>query len=334
MEPVRLGIVGVDSYADILIELLVRSDRFQLVAICDRRPEVLRRYDQPGCGWELFDDPREMILRSGLHVLVVWRDSDRDAFQTVAIEKGIWLVQRRGSENSLDAAGKLLRLGEKAGVGLLVWSPWLFVPSFESTTEWLTDQQTHSVSVRFAASDRSLDWPERDRPLTALTYPSIFCIQKWLGLPESVFCREQIRATQDADNPIDYHCSLDLAYPHSLASVSASLNSGPDRYDVAIHTAGGMLELRLDQARWFDSRGSLITSSEAYPIDQAHRMSYERALNALWQSYQEHQRSPAFELKRHLGVMAILEAAALSARTGAPEQLSKVAELSEIIPIG
>ena len=66
----------------------------------------------------------------------------------------------------------------------------------------------------------------------------------------------------------------------------------------------------------------------------ARRIAYERNLDAIWQAYQEQQRSTAFDLRRHIGVMAILEAAALSARTGQAEQLAKVAELAEIVALG
>lgn len=335
MEAIDVAIVGLDRYADLLIELLDGSERFNLAAVCDPRSEMLRKCEQGGVTWQLFDDPREMIMRAKVQVLIVWHGwGVAETYQEAAADKGTWLVQRITGNSSLGSSGKMLRKADKAGIGIFVWSPWMFVPSFESATEWLEDQQIRAVLARFVASDKNIDWPSLDHPLPALTYPSLFMIQRWLGLPESVFCRELIRSGQESETPIQYHSSVNLIYRHSLASVSASLNSGPDRHQVFIHGSEGTVEVGTDRARWYNTKGRLITSGERYSAERARRIGYERNLAAIWQAYQEQQRSTPFELKRHIGVMGMVEAAALSARTGHPEQLAKIPELSDIIAIG
>jgi len=335
MDACRVGIVGVDRFTALLVELLCppNADRFKLAAICDGRGDVLRRYEIDGRTWQLYDDPREMILRSGIQMLVTWSGEGLEDTLEVAIDKGVWVVMRSPAKLTAGFAGRVLRRAHKQGVGAFVWCPWMFVPSFESANEWLFGQQVRSMFARFDASDETLDRPSLDDPLIAVAYPIAFLAQNWLGLPERVFCHQQVHAPGDSNMPIQYHCSLNLIYSQAVVSIAGALNSGPDRWEVTLHGSNGTIELAMPQANWYDARGNLRASSENYTTDQVKRIGYERNLSAVWQVYQQRQRSAAFELKRHIATTAILEAAALSARTGGAEQLVKVAELSEIVSL-
>jgi len=316
------------------MDVLSRSDRFQVAAISDPRAEVLRRYEGENASWQLFDDPREMILRSDLQMLMVWRGDGHEDSLLLALDKGVWMALRAAGEMSTDFSTKLLRQARKQHVGAFLWMPWTFVPSFQSVTESLGDRQVRLVLARVAASDETLDWPTLAHPLVAVAYPSIVLVQRCMGLPERVFCRETVDPGQDSNRPVCYGCTLSLIYPQAVASVFASLNAGPDRCEFSIQTSDGTVEAGLPQTHWYDCRGTLVAGTENYTTDQARRIGYERNLNALWQAYQERQGATEFDLRRHIGVMAVLEAAALSARTGDPEQLAKVAELSEIVALG
>lgn len=325
MEAVSVAIVGVDRYTDLLIKLLCGSDRFRLSAICESRRDVLRQQEQQGRTCQLFDDPRELILRSGAQLLIVWRGSGHEEFLKLAVDQGLWLLLRTAGEAPLGFSNRLIHRADEGSVGVFAWSPWLFVPSFESVADWLTEQEIRSILVRFSVCDRNLDWPSLDNPLRALMYPSVLLAQWWRGLPESVFCQEVLRSEQTSATPIQYHCMLNMRYDGAVAMVSASLNAGPDRHAVWVHGSGGTIEAEWTGARWYDVSGQLISSSAEYTREEAHEKAYERCLEAVWQAYQERQRNAPFDLRRRLGVMAVLDAAALSVRTGYPEELVKVA---------
>ncbi|NLX07470.1 MAG: hypothetical protein GXY33_20200 [Phycisphaerae bacterium] len=328
----RLGILGADRYTDLLVDVLSRNDRFELAAICDPRAECIARLENR-LPFELYDDPREMIMRSGAQILLVWSGEDHWAAVESALEREIWVCLRTVDQAPSGPAGKLLRQARKQNVGVFVWAPWLFVPSFESIGDYLADQQIGAITSRFSASDETLDWPGLENPLVALTYPSLFLTQGWLGLPERVYCRQMTCPSQESATPIRYHCGLFLAYRQALVQLAGSLNAGPDRWEFVLQGSGGAIEAALPQAHWYDGQGKLLAGSEHYTTDLVRRIGYERMLNALWQAYQERQRSTAFELGRHIGVMAVLEAAALSAKTGDPETPAKVAELNELMTL-
>jgi len=333
MEPLRIAIVGVDRYTDVLVDLIGRDERSLLTAICDRRSDVLRRYEREGSTWELFDDPREMILRTRPQVLIAWLAGAQEQYPQLAVDNGVWVVLRTAAEGPAASAAKLMRQARKSGVGAFIWSPWTFIPSVESASEWLVDQQIRSITVRSAVSDKNLDWPGLDNPLAALVYPTVFLAHRWAGLPEKVFCHQLLRSAQDAQTPVQFHCTLSMIYQSTLVDVSAALNAGPDRYQVCIQGSQGTIEFNINRADWYDTGGKLISSSETYSGHEAHRIGYERNLSAIWQAYRQQQRSTEFELNRHIAVMATLEASALSVRTGHPEQIAKVAELSDVISL-
>ncbi len=328
MEASRLGIVGADRQTDLLVELLKENDRFLLAAMSNSQAY------QPNDGsrtWDMFDDPREMILRGDLDMLMVWRGNSYGKFIELALDKGIWPVLRTAADGTTDSAGQLLRHCRKCNVGAFIWTPWTFIPSIETVGEYLTDEHACSIIARFAASDQTIDWPGLDNPLAALTYPSIFMIQRWMGMPDRVFCHETLMPPRGRETPIRYHCAMTLIYRKSTAAISASLNAGPDRCEFTIEGSGGTIEAAIPQTHWYDCKGKLVAGSENYTTDQAKRIGYERNLNALWQAHQERQQNADFELTRHIAVSAVLEAAALSAKTGNPEDPAKITDVEEIL---
>ena len=177
-----------------------------------------------------------------------------------------------------------------------------------------------------------MELPAEDTLLSAGMYPFIFLSQRWLGLPEQVYCRQLQRSTLNgsAESMFQYFGLANLIYPHSLGVVTVGINAGPIEEEILV--AGNLNQIRLDpaQAHLFDCSGRHIESSHHYEPEEARRIAYTRIFEQLWQSFIEKRRSNDIELKRHLGVLAILEAAALSSRTGHPEQLVKIVELNNI----
>lgn len=330
MNRCRIAIVGIDRSTPLLIEQLVRNDRFQWVAISDLRREKLRDYETHPASPALYTDAREMLHRSAVDVLLIWHDTDTPQLTDVAIDRDIWTVIRPAGHVSAEYTVKLLRKAQKRNVGVFAWAPWLLVPSFESAIEWLAGQTVSAASVRFDTSADSLDAPPSDRTLISLTYPSLSLIQSWMGLPTSVYCRELHLPPTSLNSPERYHGAIHLHYPQGLATLTVSLNAGPDRYELAIQSTHGTIETAPPLAQWYDRSGKLLACGENYTSDQARRLGYERFLGAIWQAWQARQRSTPFELRRHLPVRLTLEIAALSSRTGEPEKLTKLPETAEL----
>jgi hypothetical protein len=201
--------------------------------------------------------------------------------------------------------------------------------------DWLSGQQIHSFSCRLFNNFTQLELPAEDTLLSASMYPYIFLSQRWLGLPEQVYCRQIHRSTlsTSTENMFQYFGLANLIYPNSLGVVTVGINAGPIEEEILV--SGNVNQIRLDptQSRLFDCSGKHIESSHLYELDEARRIAYTRIFEQIWQSFIEKRRSNDIELKRHLGVLAILEAAALSSRTGHPEQVDKIVELNNILEL-
>jgi hypothetical protein len=332
MDTVKIAIVGVDRYTDQLLACLRKSDRLCLSGVCETQPALLSHCRNTYEDIPFFDDPREMILREKPNVVLLWRDCCENNFLDAVIGEGVWLVLRSPITGGLSTATRLIKQAEKNNVGVFVWTPWLFMPCYESAHDWLTDQQIRSFLCRSFNNLPRLEMPVEDALLPACMYPYFFLAHRWLGLPEQVYCRELSVSISNgsAENSLQYFGLTNLLYPQAIGTISAGVNAGPFEDEVIVTGNTHQIHVLPEQAKLFDCDGKPIESSQLYEPDQIRQIAYVRLFEQIWQSYVEQRRSNDIELKRHLGTLAILEAAALSARTGHPEQLNRIVELNNI----
>jgi hypothetical protein len=330
MEPIRLAIVGIDRQTDQLLTCLIKSDRLKLCAICETQPPLLNKYREKYSEIQFFDDPREMVLREKPNILLLWRDSCGNDFANSIIEKGCWLILRPPIQGGLSAAMRTIKLAEKNKVGVFVWTPWLFLPCFESMQDWLTGQQIRSFWCNSINTLTDLELPAEETLLAAGMYPYLFLAQRWLGIPEQVFCRQLFRPAQSKESFIQFFGLANLVYPQALGMVTIGINAGPAEEEILLTSNAGQVRAEPTKAHLFDCSGNLVAASHQYELAEARQIAITRHFDRIWQSVIEQQRSTEFELKRHLGVLAILEAAALSAKTGHPEQLAKIIDLNTL----
>ncbi len=328
MEPIRIAIVGIDRQTDQLLTCLVKSDRLKLCAICETQPPLLNQYRDRYPDIQFLDDPREMVLRNKPNIVLLWRDCCGNEFVNFIIEKGCWLILRPPIMGGLASALRTIKLAEKDKVGVFVWTPWLFLPCLESIQDWLSGQQIRSFRYDSISPWIDLELPAEDTLLAAGMYSSLFLAQRWLGLPEQVYCRQLLRPAQTKENTLQFFSLADLIYPQSLGMVTLAINAGPPEEKITVTSNGGQVRAEPTEAHFFDCAGNLVASSHKYELSEARQIANTRHFDRIWQSVIEQQRSTEFELKRHLGVLAILETATLSAKTGHPEQVAKIVDLN------
>ncbi|MFA5864631.1 MAG: hypothetical protein WC975_08070 [Phycisphaerae bacterium] len=330
MEPVHLAIVGVDRYTEQILTCLEKSDRVKLCAVCDTHPPLLNMYREKYPEIHFYDDPREMVLREKPGILLLWRDCCKNEFLDSVIEKGCCPVLRSPTIGGLGGAMRLIRQAEKNNSAIFVWTPWLFFPGYQCVQDWIGDAHIRSINCRSATSLADLELPAENNLLSAGMYSALFLTHKWLTLPSQVYCREIFSSAQSTEKAIQYFAQANLVYSHALASITVAVNAGPPEDEIFLTANTGQVRLEPTQSKFFDCSGNPIAGSQKYELTEARQIAYNRHFEHIWQSIIEHQKSTDFELKRHLGVLAILEAAALSARTGHPEQLAKIINFHNI----
>ncbi len=335
MEPVKLCIVGIDKYIDTLIELLHKSDRMDVVGICSTKLDLTEEYSARYCDIAFFNDPREMFLAQNPNLLFFWEGGFKRDFIQFAMEKGSFVVLRPPLKGTIKYYLDLIKLAEKYRVGIYVWSPWYLIPAYESVGDWLEEKQIRAIWFRTQRSftESELRLTEASELISASVYPNMYLLQRWLGLPIYVYCREHYFSADSADQVIQFFSEIFLGYRNASASILASINAGPIEEKVLISTMEYQIHASINDAKLYNSSGKLVEESKHYDTPTAHKISYRRYLDNLWQCFIEKRRITDFHLRNHIGTLLALEAAQVSARTNQPEQVSKVAEVNEVLSL-
>ncbi len=329
MEPVKLSIVGIDRYTDLLFDILLESDRLKLVSLCAFQSDVIERYREQFSdkGIEFHTDPREMLLRNKPDIVLLWQDFCGMEFSRFVLEQKSWLVLRPPIKGDISQANNLVKLAEKFNVGVYVWSPWLAYPGIECVSDWIADEPIHFLSARGQYAFAQMELPASQELISAM-YPQIFLAQQWLGLAQQIYCHHRYSPGNSAEASFQFFGLINMIYPHSSAILTLSVNTGPIEEHYIISTQSRQLQIRPQQARLYDVTGAIIEETRPLNYTQARRIAYSKHFSQLWQSFMEQRRVSEFELKSQLSVFIAIEAAKLSAKTGEPESLVKVAELT------
>ncbi len=330
MEPITLSIVGVDRYTDLLIEILRNSDRMKLASVCGQEASFSERYKQEYPEIGFYNDPREMLLRDKPDIILLWKDFCGREFIKSVVKAGKWCILRPPLSGGLSFVNEMIAYSAKNNVGLYIWSPWLSIPSYQCANDWCMEKQIRSCYARVQNSLIDMELPAKDELMSAIMYPHILLIQKWMGLPQQVYCQQRYFPGHSPEDRIQFFGLIDCIYQKSSAILTACLNAGPLEEEIIISSQDSQIQANLNQAKLFSCQGKLLDESRLYPRNEARKAAYQSHFERIWQCYMEEQTSTDFELKSHLGIMIILEAAKLSSKTGQPEDLSKIAELNEI----
>jgi hypothetical protein len=324
MQPVKLAIVGIDHVTDLILASLNRTDRITLCAICETQPALLNKYRESKTNVLFFDDPREMILRTKPDVVLYWRECAGDNFIESMIDENFWLIVRPPLSGGLELALNRIKRAEKQKTGLFVWTPWMFIPGYETIQDWLGDGQIRGFISRSVSSIQQMELPSHDALLPASVYGHLFLAQRWMGLPQKIYCRQILGSGSSSDNLFQYVAVLNLIYEQSLASFNVAVNAGPDEEEIIVIGNSGQIRSGLIESHLFDCDGNTISNSHRYEVTEARLIAYTRQFEAIWQLFLEKRRSSDFDLNKHLGVIAILEVSSIASRTGHAEQLAKI----------
>jgi len=327
MEPVKLSIIGVDRYTELLFDILIKSDRLNLISLCAAEADVIEKYSEQFDEIEFYTDPREMLLRTKPDIVLLWRDFCGSEFSQFVLEQNCWLVLRPPIKGDIAHTNNLIKSAEKNNVGLYVWTPWLSYPGIECVSDWITDTPVRFLFTRAQYAFSQMELPAQQELIPAM-YPHIFLVHQWMGIPQQIYCHHRYSPGSSADAAFQFFGLMNLIYPNSSAILTLTINAGPIEEQLIISTQTRQIQIRPQQAKLFDTAGKLLEESQNLSYTESRKIAYSRHFEKLWQSFMEQRRVSEFELKSQLSVLVAIETAKLSARTGQPESLAKIAELT------
>lgn len=318
-----MGLAGVG--ADYLAA--IRSDdQFDLVALADTDPQVLRRHSE-GTPVRAYEDYRSLIVEtahSGLDLLFVTLEPFQSLeFVDMAAARGIGVFHKAPLARNVGEAQRLVRRFAESECPLVVSRPWQFEPAF-SRLEPLTELAGHvyAVSAVAATADSPLGWRGDSvraggGVLLNGAYEPLDILVHLLGLPEMVYAQCGLAVPPGTPRNYDTEDAAIVSLRFrggQIGSVTAVRGAAEASWHIILTGADRTVELRPDRIMVSPHRGGI---AECHTVQTGIRVA--PAVSAFGAARLCGAAMSASAARQHLPTMALIEAAYLSAKTGAPE---------------
>lgn len=332
MKQRKVALIGLTGEGCEFLDALLSEDRFDLIGIADTDTDALRRCAET-TGIRAFDDYRSLIVETahtGLDVLFVAIEPFQSVeFVKMAAAHGIGVFHKAPFARNFREAEQIVNQFEDGRCPLVVARSWLFHPALAGL-----DQLGELVGHVYAATARveTVDTPAGWRGDSAQAgggvllngaYETLDMLIHLLGPARSVHARCTVAAVAGAPRKHDTEdvaiVSLDLGGKR-VACLTAVRGATQPHETIVLYGTDGTIEIR-DNCMTVtpdvsDPEDFFVTESDG-PAVHAVR-AFSKALLADTQQ-------PPSTGGEHLHTMAAIEAAYLSARTGAPESPDRFA---------
>lgn len=331
-EPLQIGVLGVTDTGDRVIDAVVQSPQAALAAVADRDADIAARRGR-ALGVESFDDFRAFVLGGRLDALLVAAPpfACTEALRLAAGQHiPVWRTPPLA--RNFSEAVQLSRLFNESGTPLVVGRTWERQATRDRLAELGDLFLGHAQVICSETGD--LDWRgDQERAgggvLIDAGYDVVDLLVTRMGIPDGVSAGTAL--TPSSSESHRRHDTEDTAIVLMqygggvLASIMLCRTAAPSVWQVMFHGEHGSVSLdRSRMIRWSrDGREQRRTTWEQENVWSAGIEQFLREVSEKMSKYS----SPAAE---HLGVVAVIEAAYLSARTGEPESPTRLFELQGI----
>ena len=348
-----IGVLGLDRRGHFLLEPLREMPGARIVAVADRDTQLVeKKAEQLTC--RAFDDYRQFVLQGGFdHLLVLTNLHNCLEHVRLALKTGCHVLKLAPLARTFEEAAELYTLAQQEGRRLDVVNPGRYTPSFTVFQSWLASgrverpglirlfcdvgllaglnvesYQVHPDSQTAWITDQTL---AGGGVLLHHCYALIDQLILTFGLPQRIYA---LCHSQSSDKRQLHHLTEDTA----LVSMQLSDNlivdliamrhwdDRPGRETTTLYGKDRWATVSRDGLTVFDRDGT--------PIDQQ-PVAYEEAavardlLTDYLRSFTEPETFPfTSHARANLQVMAAMQAAYLSARTGAPEDPARLLKLA------
>ncbi|UCC32001.1 MAG: Gfo/Idh/MocA family oxidoreductase [Phycisphaerales bacterium] len=318
-----MGLAGVG--ADYLAA--IRSDeQFELAAVADTDPEVLRRQTDMAPA-RVYEDYRSLIVETahaGLDLLFVALEPFQSTeFVQMAATRGIGVFHKAPCARSVREAQRLVDRFAGSERPLVVSRPWQFEPAYAALNRLAEfTGHVHAATVHVQTADTPVGW--RGDSIRAGggvllngAYEAVDMLVHLLGMPERVYAQCSAAVAPGAPRKYDTEDTATVLLgfgQERTACVTALRGVAEPSWEVAFVGTEGTVEVGADGVTITPRKGSPVKHPAARAANPA-----AHALSAFGASQLSNGRPLKSKAEEHLSTLAVIEAAYLSARTGAPE---------------
>lgn len=351
----RTGILGVGRRAQTLIDAVAAMDVWDLQAVADRdgqrAEEVAERL---GC--TAFDDGRQFLMQNDLECLLVPAPLHQSLeFVRLALKRGVHVLKLPPMARNFEEATALVELANSQGVRYDVASSLRYSDSFPTFLESLEQQPLNkpfltrlSCEIGFLPPGTPEGVPVHpDHEMAWVTDQALagggvllHDAYEWMdqlvaafGIPQQVYalCSSQASDKQQLHHLTEDSAQLLLRFGERLVGevgVIRYWDARDDQASLQVQGRDRVLEVDPEQLCCCDSQGNSLEHTQ-FAFDPVTTFRY--LLEGYAQSLLAPQ-DPEFRFRcddgSQLAVMAVIEAAYLSCRTGSPESPGRILELA------
>lgn len=338
MSGLRVGLIGLSGDGQAVLAALAGLEGVELSAVADRDATLAEQTARP-LGAQAYDDYRSLIVESPLDVLLAADPPFATSeYLELAAQRGMHAWRTAPWERSFEGAVRLVRAFERAGRQLAVGSPWRQVPGAPEAAgrRELRNACLAQATSRLAWAG-ALGWRgDRRRAgggaLLQLAYPWMDWVTHLLGLPEAVMAALGSAGSWVTAGAHDTEDTAGVVLRYGgrrVGSVTATWSAGPAEQRLLMFAGGGVWEFTLGGVRRDRAQDPVSQEVMAQPAEHCPPQAWQADLGGFLRAVAEH-RPVSSSGAEHLAVMAMMEAAYLSARTGQPEQPARFYQLHNL----
>jgi len=336
----RTGLLGLDRRGQLLLKALAQSDGFEVIAVADRDATVATKLaGQSGCA--AFDDYRQFIIQNSFDCLIVCAGLHSCLEHVrMAIKKRSHVLKWSPMARGFAEASELAALAAVEQVRFDVATPLLYCDCLSQVRQRLSDRPADRPFLVRAFWDVGLPADTADSHAVWMTdrelagggvllhdgYGLIDCLVRGLGMPQQVYCLYRSLAS---DKAIPYLAEdvavLSIRFADGLLAELVLVRHWDDRAgcrQVTLYARDGVVAAQCQRSGICDRYGQAVEHTEpgCDEMDMTLRLLTDYANSLL----RPDEHPFASDTKANLRVMAVIEAAYISAQTGSPETPAKI----------
>ncbi len=307
------------------------NDQFDLVAVADTDPELLRRHAEAS-PVRAYEDYRSLIVeteRSGLDLLFVALEPFQSLeFVQMAAQRGIGVFHKAPCARNVREAQGLARRFAKHERPLVVSRSWQFEPAFACLSDLIErDDRVYAAVADVRTVDTRTEWRGDSvraggGVLLNGAYDAVDLIVHLLGLPGSVYAQCSVAIPPGAARQYDTEDVAVVAMHFAkerIACVTAMRGATEPSWTVTLRSTRCTVEMDSDRLTVTPHDGGSPQHNRVWAPHPAHC-----AISAFGEAQCSQEKRFASTIEQHMATVAVIEAAYLSARTGEPESPSRL----------
>jgi predicted dehydrogenase len=325
MEPMKVGLMGLGRGGRLLAEALLASSWCRLVAVASVQSKRIERFQDEHPGIAAHNDFRSLIVSSSLDALFVAVPPFlRTSYLPLAAERHLPVFTLTPAARNFDEALALAAAFESAKCPLAVSRAWGVEPSLQPDSLGLEQAGKFFLArgrVTLNLED-NFDWRgDAQRAgggvLLYGAYRLIDVLVQAMGMPSSVYAAVSGISRPGTHFPYDTEDTAALVFRYAngaLATVNACWTTGPADWSMELFGTGGSLHINAAEAVARDRSGETELVRRPRPVNPL-----AAQVDEFLCTVRTNPRNLRGTLRQHLPVVATIDAAYLSARTGQPE---------------